>query len=187
MRSRRRGSSRSSGRTPKPPFPEQAAIYDYIRNAPVRKNEVEGKTAGDVEAAFKTAARVIEAEYEWPFQSHASMGPACALVEIKDGQVTLLDRHAEAAFRARRRRRHSRHAGDNVHAIWMPGPGSYGRNDAGDAAMDAARARQSRRQAGARAIYARPGHRLGSERPGLDPSRRAPRSTPPATSLPMNS
>jgi len=31
---------------------------------------------------------VIEAEYEWPFQSHASMGPACALVEIKDGKVT---------------------------------------------------------------------------------------------------
>jgi nicotinate dehydrogenase subunit B len=28
--------------------------------------------------------------------------------------------------------------GENVHAIWVPGPGSYGRNDAGDAAIDAA-------------------------------------------------
>src|SRR5262249_59599296 len=27
---------------------------------------------------------------------------------------------------------------DNVRAIWVLGPGSYGRNDAGDAAMDAA-------------------------------------------------
>ena len=27
---------------------------------------------------------------------------------------------------------------DKVHAIWVPGPGSYGRNDAGDAALDAA-------------------------------------------------
>jgi len=27
---------------------------------------------------------------------------------------------------------------DRVHAIWIAGPGSYGRNDAGDAAMDAA-------------------------------------------------
>src|SRR5581483_1451494 len=71
-----------------PPFPAQNALYDHIRNAPVRKREVEGKQAGDVDAAFKTAARVIEAEYEWPFQSHASMGPACALVEIKDGKVT---------------------------------------------------------------------------------------------------
>ena len=31
---------------------------------------------------------MIEAEYEWPFQSHACMGPACAVVEIKDGNVT---------------------------------------------------------------------------------------------------
>ena len=37
---------------------------------------------------FAAATRVIEAEYEWPFQSHAAMGPACALVEIKDGKVT---------------------------------------------------------------------------------------------------
>ena len=27
---------------------------------------------------------------------------------------------------------------DKVHGIWVPGPGSYGRNDAGDAGIDAA-------------------------------------------------
>ena len=70
-----------------PPFPPQASLYDVIRKAPVRKRVVE-KDVGNVDEAFKTAARVIEAEYEWPFQSHASMGPACALVEIKDGFVT---------------------------------------------------------------------------------------------------
>ena len=72
----------------KPPFPESAALYDHIRKAPVRKREVDDKQTGNVDDAFKTAARVIEAEYEWPFQSHACMGPACALVEIKDGNVT---------------------------------------------------------------------------------------------------
>ena len=70
-----------------PPFPEQATLYDHIRKAPVRKRSVD-KENGNVDEAFKTAAKVIEAEYEWPFQSHASMGPACALVEIKDGNVT---------------------------------------------------------------------------------------------------
>ncbi len=73
----------------KPPFPDQAALYDHIRSASVRKHEVGGKETGNVDEAFKTAARLIEAEYEWPFQSHASMGPACAVVEIKDGQATL--------------------------------------------------------------------------------------------------
>ena len=53
----------------------------------MRKPQVE-KQNGNVDEAFKAAAKVIEADYEWPFQSHASMGPACALVEIKDGQVT---------------------------------------------------------------------------------------------------
>src|SRR5665647_790924 len=70
-----------------PPFPDQATLYDHIRKAPVRKSQIE-KQNGNVDDAFKTAAKVIEAEYEWPFQSHASMGPACALVEIKDGNVT---------------------------------------------------------------------------------------------------
>ncbi|MBV8285317.1 MAG: molybdopterin-dependent oxidoreductase, partial [Hyphomicrobiales bacterium] len=72
----------------KPPFPDQAALYDHIRSAAVRKREIGGKEAGNVDEVFKTAARVIEAEYEWPFQSHACMGPACAVVEIKDGDVT---------------------------------------------------------------------------------------------------
>src|SRR5438105_2556344 len=73
----------------KPPFVDQAALYDHIRKATVRKREVDAKQTGNVDAAFSTAARVIEAEYEWPFQSHACMGPACALVEIdNDGNVT---------------------------------------------------------------------------------------------------
>ena len=84
----------------KPPFPNMAALYDHIRKAPVRKREVEGKTAGNVDEAFKTAARVIEAEYEWPFQSHACMGPACAAGRDQGRQRHLLDRLAEAAFRA---------------------------------------------------------------------------------------
>ena len=79
----------------KPPFPDQAALYDRIRSAQVRKREIGGKQAGNVDEAFKAAARVVEAEYEWPFRSHACMGPACAVVEVKDGDVTC--RNAAAA------------------------------------------------------------------------------------------
>src|SRR6185295_12556730 len=62
-----------------PPFPDQAALYNHIRNAPVRHRKVEKET-GNVDEAFRNATRVIEAEYEWPFQSHASMGPGCGVV-----------------------------------------------------------------------------------------------------------
>ncbi len=122
----------------KPPFPNQAALYDHIRSAAVRKREVGGKETGNVDEAFKTAARVIEAEYEWPFQSHASMGPACAVVEIKDGQATLWTGTQKPHYARDGIAAMLGMPVENVRAIWVLGPGSYGRNDAGDAAMDAA-------------------------------------------------
>jgi nicotinate dehydrogenase subunit B len=120
-----------------PAFPETAGIYDHIRKAPVRKRD-EGKPTGNVDEAMRTAARVVEAEYEWPFQSHASMGPACALVEIKDGQATCWTGSQKSHFVRDGVAAMLGLPPDKVRAIWVPGPGAYGRNDAGDAAMDAA-------------------------------------------------
>ena len=81
---------------------------------------------------------MIEAEYEWPFQSHASMGPACALVEIKDGKATCWSGTQKSHFVRAGLAAMLDMPEENVHVIWTPGPGSYGRNDADDAAMDAA-------------------------------------------------
>ncbi|HET7911618.1 MAG TPA: molybdopterin cofactor-binding domain-containing protein [Pseudolabrys sp.] len=120
-----------------PPFPDQSALYDHIRKASVRKRQIE-KENGNVDEAFARAAKVIEAEYEWPFQSHASMGPACALVEIKDGQVTCWSGTQKSHFQQQGLAATLGVPLESVRVIWKPGPGSYGRNDADDAAMDAA-------------------------------------------------
>jgi nicotinate dehydrogenase subunit B len=120
-----------------PPFPDQASLYNHIRKAPVRKREVAEQT-GNVDEAFKNAARVIEAEYEWPFQSHASLGPACAVVDIKGDEVTLWTGSQKPHFTRDGVAAILGLPAEKVRAIWVPGPGSYGRNDAGDAAMDAA-------------------------------------------------
>jgi nicotinate dehydrogenase subunit B len=122
----------------KPPFPDSSALYDHIRRAPVRKREIGGKEAGNVDEAFKTAARVVEAEYEWPFQSHACMGPACATVEIKDGNVTCWTGSQKPHFVQKGIALTLDIAPERVRSIWVVGPGSYGRSDADDAAMDAA-------------------------------------------------
>jgi nicotinate dehydrogenase subunit B len=122
----------------KPPFPEQASLYDHIRKAPVRKREVADKEAGNVDEAFKTAARVVEAEYEWPFQSHACMGPACATVEIKNDEVTCWTGSQKPHFVRNGIAGTLGIPVEKVRAIWVVGPGSYGRSDADDAAMDAA-------------------------------------------------
>jgi nicotinate dehydrogenase subunit B len=122
---------------PTPPFPSQAALYEHIRQAPTRKRD-EGKGAGNVDEAFKNAARVIEAEYEWPFQSHSSMGPACALVEVKDGRATCWSGTQKAHFVRAGVAAMLGMPEDKVRVIWTTGPGAYGRNDADDCAADAA-------------------------------------------------
>jgi CO/xanthine dehydrogenase Mo-binding subunit len=123
--------------TAHPSFPGTAGIYGHIRKAAVRKREVV-TDVGDVESAFAGAARVIEAEYQWPFQSHASMGPACAVVQIKDGELTCWTGSQKPHFVRDGVAAITGMPVERCRAIWVPGPGSYGRNDAGDAAMDAA-------------------------------------------------
>lgn len=119
-----------------PPFPEQAAIYDHIRNAPAAKRGVPMQQ-GDAAAAIAGAARVVSAEYEWPFHSHSSMGPGCALADVRPEGVRVWTgsqkphavRDGVAKFLGV--------PPETVHTVWVTGPGSYGRNDAGDTPFDA--------------------------------------------------
>jgi len=118
------------------PFPPMEKLYQHIR-----ETEPNGKRVpvnrGNVEATLKGAARVVEAEYEWPLQSHASMGPACAIADVRDGEARLWTGTQKPHFA---RDGVARMAGlplDKVRATWVMGPGSYGRNDAGDAGHDA--------------------------------------------------
>lgn len=121
----------------KPAFPDQNDIYDHIRKAPVTKRMQEADV-GDVDAAFAGAARIVEATYEWPFHSHASMAPACSVADVREGSATV--------WTASQKPHHCREGValllevplEKVKVVWMHGPGSYGRNDAGDAGMDAA-------------------------------------------------
>ena len=93
---------------------------------------------GPFNEAVARAARVIEAEYEYPFQSHASMGPGCAVADVQPDSATVWTGSQKAHAARDGVARLLKLPKDKVRAIWKPGPGSYGRNDAGDAAMDAA-------------------------------------------------
>ena len=118
------------------PFPEMAQLYDHIRKAPVTKGDKQEK--GQVDAAFARAARIIEANYEWPFQSHASMGPGCAVADVRPDGVTVWTGTQKPHFAAQGVAGCLGVPVEKVRAIWVTGSGSYGRNDAGDVTMDAA-------------------------------------------------
>ena len=75
-------------------------------------------------------------------QSHASMGPACAVVDARANGATLWTDSQKPHFArdgvARALGLPQDKPQDKVHGIWVPGPGSYGRNDAGAAGIDTA-------------------------------------------------
>jgi nicotinate dehydrogenase subunit B len=113
------------------------ALFDALRGRKPKVSKEEGKV-GDVDASLAAAARRVEARYEYPFQSHASMGPACAVADVRDGGAVVWFggqkpyplRGALAELLQIPR--------DKVRVVWMPGPGSYGMNDADDCAADCA-------------------------------------------------
>jgi CO/xanthine dehydrogenase Mo-binding subunit len=112
-------------------------LYQTLRTAtPKASKRVVNE--GDVDAALRGAARVLEADYEYPFQSHASMGPGCAIADVRpEGTTVWMGGQKPYGLR-------KAVAGtinqplEQVRVRWIAGPGSYGMNDADDAAIDAA-------------------------------------------------
>lgn len=122
---------------PVDPLPDQAQLYDYLRTTPALAHKDE-LTKGDVAASLSGAARTVSATYEWPFQSHASMGGGCSVADVRPDGVTFWTGTQKPHYAQQGVARLLGLPVEKVRAIWTRGPGSYGRNDAGDAAMDAA-------------------------------------------------
>jgi CO/xanthine dehydrogenase Mo-binding subunit len=119
------------------PFFASDTLFDHIRQAPVQKREVVKET-GQVEAALQAGAKLVEAEYQWPFQSHASLGPGCAVADVRPDGVTLWNPSQKTHATAKSVAKLLGRPPESVRSIYVQGPGSYGRNDAGDACADAA-------------------------------------------------
>ncbi len=119
------------------PFPASDDLFDYIRDtAPTSVSDTDD--AGDPDTAFARAARVVEAEFEVPYQGHTAIGPAHALADPSDGQMTIYSndmksyglRNGVAAFLDMPR--------DRVRVVYMDGPQMYGRTAADDVGFEAA-------------------------------------------------
>src|SRR5215468_9425137 len=121
----------------KPNFPGHDKLHEHIHKAPVIKRGIQREN-GSVEEGLKQAARVIEAQYEYPTQSHSSMGPACAVADVRGEAATIWTSTQKPYDSATCVAELLGMPREKVRAIWMFGTGSYGRNDQGDATADAA-------------------------------------------------
>jgi CO/xanthine dehydrogenase Mo-binding subunit len=119
------------------PFPASDDLFKYMRAA-TPTSSGRDVAVGDAAAALAGAAKVIEADYEIPFQGHTALAPAHAMADPSNGQMTIYSndmksygmRNGIATFLGMPR--------DRVRVVWMEGPQGFGRTAADDAGFEAA-------------------------------------------------
>ena len=118
-------------------LPERAQIWEHVRATSVNGDEVTSNVGNSLKA-LGDAPKRIAATYDFALQTHGSIGPSCAVVEINDGAVTCWSA-SQATHRLRRQLAAMMDVSlDNVHCLYIEGSGCYGRNGHEDAAGDAA-------------------------------------------------
>ena len=118
-------------------LPGDAAVRDWLRAGPFEAEEML-VAKGDAKASLANAGKRLAGEYYWPMQSHASLGPSCAIADVRDGKATI---YSASQATHRFRVTIARLLGlprDAVRVIYVDGAGCYGMNGHDDAAADAA-------------------------------------------------
>ena len=116
-----------------PVLPEQATIYDTIRQLPSNDTTILDKgTPG------QQGAHTVRATYHRPYQLHGSIGPSCALAIFEADKLTVWT-HSQGVYPLRNALADMLHMPQQqVHCIHVEGSGCYGHNAADDVAADAA-------------------------------------------------
>jgi len=118
-------------------LPDQATVFTHWRNRPVAKEEVT-QTAGDVQAALQGAAIRVKASYEFAVQTHATIGPSCAVADFKGGKLTVWTSSQATHSMVHELSVVTKMPKDAIRLVFIEGAGCYGRNGTEDAAADAA-------------------------------------------------
>ena len=120
------------------PLPDHATLYDEMRKATVVREQAVAKK-GDLTDLTSPAAgtRTLSATYTWPVQTHGSIGPSCAVADVRADRATIWSatqgphqyQNVFASLLGMPKER--------VRVIYTDGAGSYGQNGAEDAACEA--------------------------------------------------
>jgi CO/xanthine dehydrogenase Mo-binding subunit len=116
-------------------LPGSAGLDRYVRQSAVERDEVlvnRGDTSQD-----STDVKQLTATYWWPCQSHASIGPSCAIADVRDEGTTIWTAtQGTHGMRANFSRVFGIPA-NKLRIIYLDGSGSYGGNGNDDVAADA--------------------------------------------------
>ncbi|MDE3170198.1 MAG: xanthine dehydrogenase family protein molybdopterin-binding subunit, partial [Acidobacteriota bacterium] len=122
---------------PEDVFPSQSDLYEHMRTVAPKASKDTLKT-GDAEGAIAAAAKKVDASYEWPFQSHATMGPGCAVADVQlDGITTVWCGGQKPHALRQGYAELLKVPVEKVRVIWTEDAGSYGRPGFEDTGADA--------------------------------------------------
>ena len=118
-------------------LPEQRRLWEHVRATKINKDDVTSNV-GDAVQALQQASKRLSATYDFAIHTHGSIGPSCAVVEIKDGKLTCWSA-SQATHNLRKQLAAMLSIPESdVRAMYVEGSGCYGRNGHEDAAADAA-------------------------------------------------
>jgi CO/xanthine dehydrogenase Mo-binding subunit len=119
------------------PFPQSEDLFQYMRTA-TPTSSAKPVVVGNPDAVFPTAAKVIDAEYEVPFQGHTAFGPAHGLADPSNGQMTIYSNDMKSYGLRNGVAQFLKMPREQVRVVWMEGPQGFGRTAAEDAGFEAA-------------------------------------------------
>jgi len=117
-------------------LPEQSKLWEHVRATKVVKEDVTS-TAGDTQSAMSSGKR-IAATYAYPIHTHGSIGPSCAVAELRDGKLTVWTASQMTHQLRKQLAAMTKLPEGDVRCVYLDGSGCYGRNGHEDAAADAA-------------------------------------------------
>ena len=121
---------------PAPDMAQHDAVPKLLRTQPATDREL--IKTGDANQAIAAAARQHVADYYVPYQLHASIGPSCAVADVRGDSATIWSA-TQTSFNTRASLATLiGMKAEQVRLIWVEGSGCYGQNGSDDVSGDAA-------------------------------------------------
>jgi CO/xanthine dehydrogenase Mo-binding subunit len=120
-----------------PDLPPKAGLYEAWRKMPMAKEEATQKV-GNIDEALAAPVKRVKASYNFAVQTHASIGPSCAVADYQNGKLVVW-----SASQATHSMQHelaiiTKLPQQDIRLVYLDGAGCYGRNGHEDATADAA-------------------------------------------------
>ena len=117
-------------------LPGNDGLEHTIREGPLDRDQDLVKR-GDPVAPLPAGAKQFSASYQWPYQSHGSLGPSCAIADVRSDATTVwTSTQGTHGLRTSLSKIFSIPE-EKLRVIYLDGSGSYGGNGNDDVAADA--------------------------------------------------